>query len=73
MVVAEESRTQRRGWILNHDDKAKNKNQQLSDNLRAFSQLWSRMAGNNIQCILSDKPDLPYGADPYIRFPNIWL
>lgn len=68
-ALAEESRTQRRGWILNHDDKAKNKNQQLSDNLNTFSNLWSRMARNNISHILSDKTDLPYGA----RFPNIWL
>lgn len=72
-VLAEESRTQRRVWILNHDDKAKNKNQQLSDNLSPFSNLWSRMAGNNIERILSDKTDLPYGAEPYIRFPNTWL
>lgn len=47
-VLAEESRTQRRGWILNHDDKVKNKNPQLSDNLSTFRNLWSRMAGNTI-------------------------
>lgn len=56
-VLAEESRTQRRERILNPGEKAKNNNQQFSDNLSTSSNLWSRMAGNNTQYILSDKTD----------------
>lgn len=56
-VLADELRTQRRGEILNPDEKDKNNNQQFSDNLSTFSNLSSRLAGNNTQCILSDKTD----------------
>lgn len=45
------------GRILNPDEKAKNNNQQFSDNLSTCSNLWSRLAGNNTQSILSDKTD----------------
>jgi len=47
-VLAEESRTQKRLRIFKDDDKVKNKNHQLSDNLSTFGNLWSRMAGSGI-------------------------
>lgn len=52
-VLTKEFRTHRRmRWILNHGDKAKNKSQQLSNNVSTFRNLWSKTAGNNTQCYL---------------------
>lgn len=45
--LPQDSKTQKRWWMLNNDHNAKNKNLQLSENLSTSSDMWSRMAGSD--------------------------